>query len=85
MWIILIIPIRILYYFSGYKEPNAVLLIFKEMQPDGDSSYNELFFVQHRDPRAEQWTGKRLGVEGVKSQLGFKRVYNGEEFAGFPD
>jgi Xaa-Pro aminopeptidase len=73
-----------LYYFSGYKEPNAVLLIFKDMQPDGDSSYNELFFVQHRDPRAEQWTGKRLGVEGVKSQLGFKRVYNGDAFAKFP-
>jgi len=72
-----------LYYFSGYKEPNAVLLIFKDLQPDGDSSYNELFFVQHRDPRAEQWTGKRLGVEGVKSQLGFKRVYNGDAFAGF--
>jgi Xaa-Pro aminopeptidase len=73
-----------LYYFSGYKEPKAVLLIFKEMQPDGDSSYNELFFVQHKDPRAEQWTGKRLGVEGVKSSLGFKRVYNGEEFEKFP-
>jgi Xaa-Pro aminopeptidase len=73
-----------LFYFSGYKEPNAVLLIFKETQHDGDSSYNELFFVQHRDPRAEQWTGKRLGVEGVKSQLGFKRVYNGDAFANFP-
>jgi Xaa-Pro aminopeptidase len=73
-----------LYYFSGYREPNALLLIFKEMQSDGDSSYNELFFVQHRDPRAEQWTGRRLGVEGVKSWLGFKRVYNGEEFAHFP-
>jgi Xaa-Pro aminopeptidase len=73
-----------LIYFSGYKEPNAVLLIFKERQSDGDSSYNELFFVQHRDPTAEQWTGKRLGVEGVKSQLGFKRVYNGEAFANFP-
>src|SRR5450755_1210812 len=68
-----------LYYFSGYKEPNSLLLIFKEMQPDGDSSYNELFFVQHRDPSAEQWTGRRLGVEGVKSSLGFKRVYNGED------
>ena len=73
-----------LYYFSGYKEPNAMLLIFKEMQPDGDSSYNELFFVQHRDPQAEQWTGRRLGVEGVKSQLGFKRAYNGESFKDFP-
>jgi Xaa-Pro aminopeptidase len=73
-----------LYYFSGYREPNAVLLIFKEMQDDGDSSYNELFFVQHRDTRQEQWTGKRLGVEGVKSRLGFKRVYNSESFGGFP-
>ena len=73
-----------LYYFSGYKEPDAVLLIFKEVQPDGDSSYNELFFVQHRDAREEQWTGKRLGVEGVKSRLGFKRVYDGEAFGNFP-
>jgi Xaa-Pro aminopeptidase len=73
-----------LFYFSGYKEPHAVLLIFKDIQVDGDSSYDELFFVQHRDPRAEQWTGKRLGINGVKSQLGFKRVYNGEAFANFP-
>src|ERR1700740_70886 len=40
-----------LYYFSGYKEPDAVLLIFKDMQADGDSSYNELFFVRHKDAR----------------------------------
>src|SRR5579862_5788953 len=72
-----------LYYFSGYKEPNSVLLIFKETQSDSEGSYNELFFVQHRDPRAEQWTGSRLGVEGVKSKLGFKRVYNSEAFGNF--
>jgi Xaa-Pro aminopeptidase len=73
-----------LYYFSGYKEPDAVLLIFKDMQADGDSSYNELFFVRHRDPQQEQWTGRRLGVAGVKARLGFKRVYNGAEFLKFP-
>lgn len=73
-----------LYYFSGYKEPDAVLLIFKDMQADGDSSYNELFFVRHRDPQQEQWTGRRLGVAGVKAKLGFKRVYNSAEFAKFP-
>src|SRR4051794_7133705 len=33
-----------LYYFSGYKEPDAVLLIFKELQHIGDDSYNELIF-----------------------------------------
>jgi Xaa-Pro aminopeptidase len=73
-----------LYYFSGYKESNAVLLIFKDMQVDGDSSYNELFFVQHKDPGQEQWTGKRLGVAGTKTKLGFKRVYNSDDFAKFP-
>jgi len=70
-----------MYYYSGYKEPDAVLLIFKDIQADGDSSYNELFFVRHRDAAREQWTGRRLGVAGVKAQLGFKRVYNGEEFS----
>ncbi|WP_431199216.1 aminopeptidase P N-terminal domain-containing protein [Mucilaginibacter sp. P25] len=73
-----------LYYFSGYKEPNSVLLVFKEMQAVGDSSYNEVLFVRHRDAAREQWTGRRLGLEGAKSQLGFKRVYNSEDFAKFP-
>lgn len=73
-----------LYYFSGYKEPDAVLLVFKETQSDADGSYNELFFVRHRDAAQESWTGRRLGVEGVKAALGFKRVYNGDEFAKFP-
>ncbi|MDB5131824.1 MAG: Xaa-Pro aminopeptidase, partial [Mucilaginibacter sp.] len=73
-----------LYYFSGYKEPDAVLLVFKELQAYGDSSYNELFFVRHRDPQRESWTGRRLGVAGVKTKLGFNRVYNSGEFAKFP-
>ena len=73
-----------LYYFSGYKETDAVLLIFKEMQHDADGDYNEVFYVQKRDPAQEQWTGRRLGIEGVKSKLGFKKVYNSDEFANSP-
>jgi len=74
-----------LYYFSGYKEPNAVLFIFKEPQhaPDG-STYKDLFFVQRRDPEQESWTGRRLGVEKVKVQLGFDQVYTGSELAQYP-
>lgn len=74
-----------LYYFSGYKEPNALLFIFKEPQvfPDGTKA-SELFFVQKKDPKAEQWTGTRLGVEGVKSKLGIQAVYNGADFVNFP-
>ncbi len=73
-----------MYYFSGYKEPDAALLIFKDMQGSGDSTYNEVIFVRKRDAMREQWTGRRLGVEGAKSQLGFKRAYNSTEFDKFP-
>ncbi|HMH20182.1 MAG TPA: aminopeptidase P N-terminal domain-containing protein [Puia sp.] len=73
-----------LYYFSGYKEPNAVLLIFKETQTGPGGSYKELFFIQKRDPSAEQWTGRRMGVEKVKSELGFDHVFNGSDFKDYP-
>ena len=70
-----------LYYFTGYKEPNALLLIFKEKQtaPDG-TTYTEAFFIQKRNAAAEQWTGKRLGTEGVKQKLNIPYVFNGEDF-----
>ncbi|GLU45437.1 aminopeptidase P family protein [Allomuricauda sp. NBRC 101325] len=73
------------YYLTGYKEPNAVLVIFSEPQTDASgNSFDEIFYVQERDARAEQWTGKRLGVEGVKGKLGFDMAFNGSEFANFP-
>lgn len=73
-----------LYYFSGYKEPDAVLVIFKELQQHGQDSYNELFFARERNPAREQWTGRRLGVEGVKAKLGLTHVFNSGEFKQFP-
>lgn len=73
-----------LYYFSGYKETDAVLLVFKEEQKTDSGSFNELFFVRKRNPLQEQWTGRRLGVEGVKKQLGFDKVYNSDEFKNYP-
>lgn len=73
-----------MYYFSGYQEPNSLLLIFKEEQTDSlGNKFKELLFVQKRNPRAEQWTGKRLGVEGAREKLGFTSVYNADEFKSF--
>lgn len=70
-----------LYYFTGYKEPQSVLFIFKEPQIAADgSSLTELFFVQKRNALREQWTGKRLGTEGVKEKLEIKTVFNGDDF-----
>ncbi len=72
------------YYLTGYDEPNAILLLFSDAQKINDSTfYLEQIFVQKKNPQAEQWTGKRLGVDGVKTNLGFDDVYNGEDFKEF--
>ncbi|HEY1022565.1 MAG TPA: aminopeptidase P N-terminal domain-containing protein [Flavisolibacter sp.] len=77
-------PNRDLYYFTGYKEPHAILLLFKEPQTGTDgTAFTELFFVQEKNARAEQWTGRRLGTEGVKEKLGVQTVYTGDKFKEF--
>lgn len=69
------------YYLTGYREPNAVLVMFSENQTAEDgSTYNEILYVQERNANAEMWNGKRLGTEGAKSQLGFANAENGIEF-----
>lgn len=73
-----------MYYFSGYKEPHSLLLVFKEEQTDSTGNkYNEILFVQKRNAQAEQWNGRRLGTEGAKEKLGFDMAFNGEDFAKF--
>lgn len=73
-----------MYYFSGYKEPHALLLIFKNEQADSSgNAYSEVLFVQKRNAQAEQWTGKRLGTEGAKEKLGIRMSFNGEDFKDF--
>jgi Xaa-Pro aminopeptidase len=74
-----------LYYFSGYMEPHSVLFIFKDQQTGSDNKkYNELFFIQKKDPLRELWTGRRMGVDKVKSELGFDMVFDGVAFKSFP-
>ncbi len=69
------------YYLTGYKEPHAVLVIFSENQTNKEGkTYNELLYVQEKNPQAEMWTGKRLGTEGAKKSLGIDMALNGKEF-----
>jgi Xaa-Pro aminopeptidase len=69
------------YYLTGYKEPNCVLVLFSNDQMDKDGkTYTEMLYVQEKNPKAEQWTGIRLGTEGAKSSLGFDIALNGKEF-----
>src|SRR5690606_735708 len=72
------------YYLTGYREPHAVLLVFKEKQRAADgSAYDEIVFAQPRNERFEQWTGRRLGPNGVKERLGFEQVFNNFDFARY--
>ncbi len=73
-----------LFYLTGYKEPHAVLLVFKDEQtnPDG-TRYNEIFFVQERNARAEMWTGRRLGDKGVQEKLGILNSFNNSAFKAY--
>lgn len=69
------------YYLTGYKEPNCVLVIFSDNQTNKmGETYNEILYVQEKNPKAEQWTGIRLGVDGAKKSLDFDNSYNGKEF-----
>jgi Xaa-Pro aminopeptidase len=69
------------YYLSGYKEPNAMLIIFKDNVEIDSIETNELIFVQPRNVKRETWDGKRLGTDGVKEKLGFKYAVNNTSFA----
>jgi Xaa-Pro aminopeptidase len=69
------------YYLTGYKEPDAVLFIFKENQStQAGTQYDEILFVQPRNELRELWTGRRLGEAGVKEALGFEQAFNNSEF-----
>ncbi len=69
------------YYLTGYREPNAVLVIYSDDQADVNGNvFNEVLYVQKKDKARELWEGKRLGIEGAKSILGFTIAKNAEDF-----
>ncbi|MDB5233626.1 MAG: xaa-pro aminopeptidase [Hymenobacter sp.] len=75
------------YYLTGYDEPDAVLLLFKEPRTvGGQAGVTEALFTQPRNPAREQWTGRRLGAAGAKSQLNLQFAADNKEFssAGIP-
>lgn len=63
------------YYLSGFKEANAVL-VFLPQRAQGEF----VMFVQNRNPQAEQWTGRRAGIEGAQQQYGADQAFVIEDF-----
>lgn len=69
------------YYLTGYKEPNAVLLVFKSNQKAANGTeYNEIIFVQPKNALYEMWDGRRLGDEGTRARVGILQAFNNREF-----
>lgn len=72
------------YYLTGYREPHAVLLVFKDNQRAANgTSYDEIIFVQPRNMMREMWTGKRLGDIQTKAMLGLEQSFNNTEFKNY--
>lgn len=56
------------YYLTGFKEPDAALLMTKS---DG-AVRSATMFVLPRQPSREAWTGTRVGVDGVGALTGIR-------------
>jgi len=71
------------YYLTGFKEPHAMLLLYKNPIEIDGFQMDEILFVQERNAERERWDGSRLGVEGVKTQLGIVHAYFNTAFESF--
>ncbi|MFQ6617637.1 MAG: aminopeptidase P N-terminal domain-containing protein [Fidelibacterota bacterium] len=72
------------YYLTGLDEPESALIISKERRflrtKNGFFAGNEFLYVRPRNPAMEQWTGKRLGIEGAKKEMGIELVFDITDF-----
>lgn len=75
------------YYLTGFNEPNAILLLSGRGMAVANlrdstriDTVKEILFVQSRNPRFEQWTGRRFGPEGAMKLLGVQYALAIEKF-----
>ena len=71
------------YYLTGFKEPDALLIIFKEAFEVNGKSIKEMIFVPGRSKSFEMWNGVRLGTAGVMGELELELAKVNTEFADF--
>ncbi|MFH0992174.1 MAG: aminopeptidase P N-terminal domain-containing protein [bacterium] len=77
-----------LLYLSGFPEPNALLVLVPKgikvksvTNPNEEITVREILFVQPRNPRSEQWTGKYYGPEGAVALRGLAYALPNSDFA----
>jgi len=75
------------YYLTGFNEPNAILILSGMGMAVADlrdstriDTVKEILFVESRNPRFEQWTGRRFGPAGAMKLLGVQYALGIEKF-----
>lgn len=62
------------YYLTGFNEPGAVAVLAPHHE-----EHRFVLFVRPKDKEREIWSGRRLGVEAAKEQLGADAVFSIQE------
>jgi Xaa-Pro aminopeptidase len=62
-------------YLTGFKEPNAVLVLSRTDANESTSSYNAALFCRDRDPKVEMWEGPSTGPALVPKLCGIQNAY----------
>ena len=62
------------YYLTGFNEPGAVA-VFAPHQEE----HKFVLFVRPKDAKAETWSGRRMGVELAKDEIGADVVFSIDE------
>ena len=68
------------YYLTGLKEPNSILVLFKNQVLINGEKTKEILFVQPKEKSKEVWTGKRLGKVGAEMILEIETAYSNKDF-----
>jgi Xaa-Pro aminopeptidase len=58
------------YYLTGFEEPEAVCVLSTL-----HAEHRFVLFVRPKDPKQEQWDGRRAGVEGARERFGTDAAY----------
>ncbi len=68
------------YYYTGYPQSDALVLIFKEPHTINGVTSNEFIFASDRDPSKETWTGKIPSKEDIDNISGIHSIFINTEF-----
>jgi len=71
------------YYLTGFKEADAMLIIFKQTLDLDSVKTNEILFMDKGGSESEIWTGKTTGVKNAGEKLGITTAYPNSSFADF--